>query len=88
MSTSVILEVTPREPRVDTDRLDPPLPIDLAAALRAAGVPLCHGWSCQGRRRWRMQWQLSGTDRVEVGRQLEVELRRLGYEADVSFWRG
>jgi hypothetical protein len=35
-----------------------------------------------------MRWHLSGADRVAIGQRLEAELRRLGYDADVSFWRG
>ncbi len=86
MATTVLLEVTPHEAPVDLDRQDSPLPADLAAVLTREGVPLEHGWSRHGHRAWRMQWQLSGPDRVELGRRLEAELRRLGYEADASFW--
>ncbi len=85
MATSALLEVTPREPRGDLNRLDPPLPADLAAVLAGAGVSLGHGWTRHGDRPWRMIWQLSGPDRVALAHRLERELRLLGYEADALF---
>jgi hypothetical protein len=85
MASSALLEVTPREARVATGRLDPPLPADLAAVLEREGVSLSHGWTRHGNRPWRMSWQLSGPDRVAVARRLEAELRLLGYEADAIF---
>ncbi len=86
MASTVVLEVTPREPRGDPDTAGPELPADLAAALQAAGIPLNHGWSCHGERPWRMRWELTGTERVALGGRVEGELRRLGYEAHVTFW--
>lgn len=85
MATSVLLEVTPREPYEDTNRLDPPLPADLASVLARAAVSLSHGWTRHGDRPWRMIWQLSGPDRVALARRLERDLRLLGYEADAIF---
>lgn len=83
-ATTVHLDVTPRAPRGDPDRLDPPLPEDLAAALRRAGVRLDHGWSRHGPGPERMRWQVTGPDRVAVARRLERELRSLGYDAEAS----
>jgi hypothetical protein len=85
MATSILLEVTPREPRGDPSGADPPLPADLASLLDREGVSLSHGWSRQGQRPRRTRWQLSGPDRVALARRLESELRRLGYEADAIF---
>ncbi len=85
MASSALVEVTPREARVDTNRLEPPLPTDLAAVLGREGVSLSHGWTRHGNRPWRMTWQLSGPDRVAVARRLEADLRLLGYEADAIF---
>lgn len=82
----VQLDVTPREPRGAPNRLDAPLPADLAAVLARAGVPLGHGWSRHGDRPYRIRWQLSGPDRVALARRLESDLRLLGYEADATFW--
>ena len=45
-----------------------------------------HGMSRSGRDPWRYRWQVTGLDRVEVGRTLERKLREMGYDADVSFW--
>jgi hypothetical protein len=35
-----------------------------------------------------MRWHLSGPDRVAIGQRLAAELRRLGYDAEVSVWPG
>lgn len=85
MSTVVLLEVTVRGV-VDPERevLAPP---DVLRALAAAGQPTRHGLSRQGRGPLRLQFQLSGPDRVSVGQVLQAKLRELGYEADTTFWR-
>jgi hypothetical protein len=87
MASSVVLLVTPREPRGDPNRVDPPLPADLTVHLRAVGVDLNDGWYRVGKGSWPMHWQLSGPERVAIGLRLVADLRRLGYKADVVFSR-
>jgi hypothetical protein len=82
VSTTVVLEVTPRHP-VDPDRPADELPAYLAAAFSTAGQPLDHGLSRRGAGQWRFHFQLSGPDRLRNGQALERDLRRIGYEADL-----
>ena len=86
MATTVVLTVTPRDPRGDPYGAGSALPADLAHVLTAAGVSLVHGWSRHGGNPWRMRWQLSGSDRVALGKRLEEDLQGIGYAADVTFW--
>jgi hypothetical protein len=82
VSTTVVLEVTPRH-SVDPDRHANKLPADLAAAFSAAGQPLNHGLSRSGAGQWRFHFHLSGPDRLLNGQALERDVRKLGYEADL-----
>lgn len=84
VSTSVVLSVTPREP-IDPERFTGELPDDIAAALTASRQRLEPGLWCPRNGRVRFLFQLSGPDRVAAGRRLVAEVRRLGYEADLSF---
>ena len=83
VSTSVVLAVTPKQP-IDPDRYTGDVPADVSAALTAAGQAVKAGLRCS-RGQCRLLFQLSGRDRVEMGQRLEVQLRELGYDADVSF---
>jgi hypothetical protein len=87
VSTSVVLAVTPAEP-IDPDRRSVQVPDDIAAAMAAAGQPRSPGlWVPHGDGPVRLVFQLSGLDRVAAGQWLLDEMRRLGYEADLSFSR-
>lgn len=83
VSTSVVLSVTPVEP-IDPDRRVE-VPADIAAALAAAGQPRPPGLWVPRSGPARLLFQLSGRDRVAAGRRLLDEVRRLGYECDLSF---
>jgi hypothetical protein len=54
---------------------------------REAGQPLKHGLSRGGAGPLRLRFQLSGPDRFAVGKPLQADARRLGYDADDSIWR-
>ncbi len=84
MSTSVVLSVTPAVP-IDPDRGAVEVPDDIAAALTDAGQPVAPGLWVPHRGPVRLLFQLSGPDRVSAGQLLLVEVRRMGYEADLSF---
>ncbi|WP_092196545.1 hypothetical protein [Blastococcus tunisiensis] len=84
MSTSVVLTVTPAVP-IDPDRRTVEVPDDVAAALAAAGQPRAPGLWVPRSGPARLLFQLSGRDRVSAGQRLLDELRRMGYEADISF---
>jgi hypothetical protein len=84
VSTSVVLSVMPREP-IDPGRFTGEVPDDIAGALRASGQPLGPGLWCPRSGPVRLLFQLSGPDRVAAGRRLLDEVRRMGYEADLSF---
>ncbi|HEY0903422.1 MAG TPA: hypothetical protein VGE14_06005 [Marmoricola sp.] len=83
MSTTVLLEVTPRAP-VDPDTYpEGELPHDIADLLTAAGQRTAHGFSRSGSGPWRWRFHLSGPDRAQAGQSLVEELRRLGWDADL-----
>jgi hypothetical protein len=84
VSTSVVLSVTPAEP-IDPDRHTVGVPDDIAAALTAAGQPRAPGLWVPRSGPVRLLFQLSGPDRVAAGQRLLAEVRRMGYEADLSF---
>ncbi len=84
MSTSVVLSVTPREP-VHPDRYTGDVPDDIAAAMTASGQPLEPGLWCPGSGPVRLLFQIRGPDRVAAGQRLLDEVRRMGYQADLSF---
>ncbi|TFV62500.1 hypothetical protein E4P41_06965 [Geodermatophilus sp. DF01-2] len=84
MSTSVVLSVTPAEP-IDPERHTVGVPDDIAAALTAAGQPRAPGSWVPRSGPVRLLFQLSGPDRVAAGQRLLAEVRRMGYEADLSF---
>ena len=84
MATSVLLEVTLLGP-VDVDRTVT-APADVLRAVAAAGQRTSFTLSRRGLEPWRMQFQMSGPDRVRIGQALQAELRRLGYEADCTSW--
>ena len=86
MSTSVVLAVTPKQP-LDPDRWFGDVPVDVAAALMAAGQPVKAGLWRPRVGQCRLLFQLRGRDRIEQGQRLEDELRELGYDADVSIGR-
>jgi hypothetical protein len=48
---------------------------------------LKHGLSRGGAGPFRLRFQLSGPDRLAVGKALQADARRLGYDANVSIWR-
>jgi hypothetical protein len=81
MSTAVTLWVTPSTP------VDPhghhSLPSDLASLLAAAGQTWEGALSRSGDGPWRLNLQIRGRDRFDLGRQLESDVRGLGYEADL-----
>lgn len=84
MATSVHLEVTAvGEVHEATSNT---APVEVRDLLASYGQDPAHGMARHGGRPWRYRWQLSGPDRVDVGRALETRLRELGYEADVSVW--
>lgn len=80
MSTRVVLEVTTHAP-IDPDRHVNEVPDDLAAALTAAGQSLSHGLAQHGGGPWRLRFQLSGPDRLAVGRTLLENVQGLGFDA-------
>jgi hypothetical protein len=84
VSASVVLSVTPRRP-IDPDRFTVEVPEDIAAALTASGQSLRPGLWCPRSGPVRLLFQLSGPDRVAAGQRLSAELRRLGYDADLTF---
>jgi hypothetical protein len=84
VSTSVVLSVTPAEP-IDPDRHSVGVPDDIAAALTAAGQSRAPGLWVPRSGPVRLLFQLSGPDRVAAGQRLLAEVRRMGYEADLSF---
>ena len=86
MSVTVVLEVTPRGP-LDPDRYVGTLPDDLDALLAAAGQDSRHGLSRRGGGPWRLHVQLSGVDRLDVGRTLLEQVRGLGYDVDLRVSR-
>ena len=82
MSTTVVLLVSlPHD--VDPDR-EVAVPADVLSALARAGQPTGHGLAKDGGGPWRLRYQLTGTDRVAVGRDLLARLRGFGYDADLS----
>ena len=76
--------MTPRAP-VHPDRYTGDVPDDIAAALTASGQPLEPGLWCPGSGPVRLLFHLSGPDRVAAGQRLLDELRRMGYQTDLSF---
>lgn len=84
MASSVFLEVT-AVGEVQEDRSNY-APAEVRGLVASYGQNANHGMSRRGGGPWRYRWQLSGPDRVQVGRDLEKRLRELGYDADVSFW--
>ena len=82
VSTTVLLRVTPKE-AIEVDLYFGEVPTDVAAALTAAGQMVKAGLSGRRGGPWRLQFQLSGPDRVEDAQQLQIQLRSLGYEVDV-----
>ena len=86
VSTTVLLLVTPRQP-VDPEQGVDEVPADVAALLNEVAQPLGHGLARQGSGPWRLSFQLSGVDRVDVGRQLQRQLKALGYEVDLRVSR-
>lgn len=83
MASSVFLQVT-AVGEVQEDRLSH-APAEVRGLVASYGQNPHHGVSRRGGGPWRYQWQLSGSDRVQVGRDLERRLREWGYDADVSF---
>lgn len=61
-------------------------PTEVLRVIASHGQDPNHGMSRRGREPWRYRWQLTGRDRVEVGKALQKTLRDLGYEADAIFW--
>lgn len=86
MSTSVTLAVTPRRP-VAPDRYFGEVAEDIAALLSAYGQPQRPGLWAPREGPVRLLFQLTGPSRVTAGQQLLEDLRRLGYEADLSVSR-
>ena len=84
VSTSVVLSVTPVPP-IDPDCHPVQVPDDIAAALTAAGQLRAPGLWVPRSGPVRLLFQLSGPDRVAAGQRLLDEVRRMGYEADLSF---
>ena len=84
VSTSVVLSVTPAEP-IDPDRQTVEVPDDIAAALTAAGQLRAPALWVPRSGPVRLLFQLGGPDRVATGQRLLDEVRRMGYEADLSF---
>ena len=82
VSTTVLLRVTPKE-AIEVDLYLGEVPADVAAALTAAGQTVKPGLSGRRGGLWRLQFQLSGPDRVKDAQQLQIQLRSLGYEVDV-----
>lgn len=84
VASSVFLEVTAvGEVQEDRSNYAPAAVLRLVASY---GQNPNHGMSRRGKGGpWRYHWQLSGPDRVQIGRDLEKRLRDLGYDADVSF---
>ena len=82
MSTTVLLRVTPKE-AIGVDLYFGEVPTDVAAALTAAGQTVKAGLSGRRGGPWRLEFHLSGPDRVEDAQQLQIQLRSLGYEVDV-----
>lgn len=84
MATSVQLEVTAVGEVLENSSNY--APAEVLRLVASYGQDPNHGMCRHGQRPWRYRWQLSGPDRVEIGRALEKRLRDLGYDADVSFW--
>ena len=84
VATSVQLEVTAIG-EVSEDRSNY-APAEVRSLIKSYGQDPKHGMSRRGTDPWRYRWQLTGPDRVEIGRTLQKRLRDLGYDADVSFW--
>jgi hypothetical protein len=83
MASSVFLQVTAvGEVQEDRSNHAPP---EVRGLVASYGQNPNHGMLRRSGSPWRYQWQLSGPDRVQVGRDLEKRLRELGYDADVSF---
>lgn len=82
VSTTVLLRVTPKE-AIEVDRYFGEVPTDVASALTIAGQSAKAGLSGRRGGLWRLQFQLSGLDRVQDAQQLQEQLRSLGYEVDV-----
>lgn len=83
MASSVFLEVT-AVGEVQEDRSNY-APAEIRGLVASYGQYANHGMTRHGGGPWRYHWQLSGPNRVQVGRDLEKRLRELGYDADVSF---
>ena len=82
MSTAVVLMVTP--PAAVDPHGRPTLPSDLASLLAAAGQAWEGALSRSGDGPWRLNVRIRGRDRFDLGRQLERDVRGLGYEADLD----
>lgn len=85
MSTGVWLDVTPTEP------IDPHskygLPEDLATLIAAVGQSWHGSLSRSGDGPWRFNLRVTGPNRLDLGHQLEEDIRRLGYAVDLSVAR-
>ncbi len=53
--------------------------------MTASGQPLEPGLWCPGSGPVRLLFQIRGPDRVAAGQRLLDEVRRMGYQADLSF---
>ena len=82
MSTSVVLWVTPSTPVGPHGRHS--LPSDLASLLAAFSQTWEGALSRSGDGRWRFNLQIRGRDRFDLGRQIERDVRSLGYEAELQ----
>lgn len=81
MGTAVVLVVTPPSPIDPQGRYD--LPSDVASLLVAAGQSRGGALSRSGDGPWRFNLRVKGRDRLDLGRQLERDVRSLGYETDL-----